>query len=245
MPEYKTVFARFEKKYVITRAQKARLLALLGGRLTPDAYGQSTVCNIYFDTPDFRLIRNSIEKPQFKEKLRIRAYNYPGKESNAFVEIKRKVGGVVYKRRVSMPYGAALDYLLEGKQPQNETQIVRELNYFKRFYVDLRPAVALFYDRTAYYGRENSDLRLTFDTDVRYRTEEIDLSLGDGDTQNISDDRIILEIKCADSFPLWLCEALSALQIYPASFSKYGAAYQKIMSQQAKSTALRVSVATA
>ena len=118
MENFKMTFARYEKKYVITRSQKAKLLALIGSRLTPDIYGESTVCNIYFDTPDYRLIRASIEKPAFKEKLRIRAYDFPDRDSNVFAEIKRKCDGVVYKRRVAMTYGQAFDYLCGDVYPE-------------------------------------------------------------------------------------------------------------------------------
>ena len=225
MENFKMTFARYEKKYVITRAQKAKLLALIGSRLTPDVYGESTVCNIYFDTPDYRLIRASIEKPLFKEKLRIRAYNFPDRESNAFVEIKRKCDGVVYKRRVAMPYGQAYDYLCDDVPLQQSSQILREIDYLRSFYQDVRPSVALFYDRMAYYWKENPELRLTFDSNVRYRCDHFDLSCGDRGTTDLSGDKVILEIKLADTFPLWLSEALDALDIYPGSFSKYGAAY--------------------
>lgn len=225
MENFKMTFARYEKKYVITRAQKAKLLALIGGRLNPDVYGESTVCNIYFDTPDYRLIRASLEKPAFKEKLRIRAYNFPDRESNAFAEIKRKCEGVVYKRRVLMPYGQAFDYLCGDASPEGDSQILREIDYLRRCYGEMQPSVALFYDRMAYYWKENEDLRLTFDSNVRYRCENFDLSCGDRGTTNVSGDSIILEIKLVDAFPLWLSEALDSLGIYPASFSKYGTAF--------------------
>ncbi len=219
-------FARFEKKYVITRAQKAKLLALIGSRLTPDSYGESTVCNLYFDTPDYRLIRASLERGVFKEKLRIRAYNFPDRDSNAFVEIKRKCEGVVYKRRASMSYGDALDYLCGSGHPSTDSQILREIDYFRSFYGEIQPSVALFYDRMAYYWKENEDLRLTFDDNVRYRCDDFDLSCGDRGAETVSGERIILEIKLVDTFPLWLSEALDSLGIYPASFSKYGTAFQ-------------------
>lgn len=232
MENFKMTFARYEKKYVITRSQKAKLLALIGSRLTPDIYGESTVCNIYFDTPDYRLIRASIEKPAFKEKLRIRAYDFPDRDSNVFAEIKRKCDGVVYKRRVAMTYGQAFDYLCGDVHPETDSQILREIDYLRAFYGDVQPSVALFYDRMAYYWKENEDLRLTFDDNVRYRCENFDLSCGDRGTENISGDRIILEIKLIDAFPLWLSEALDSLGIYPGSFSKYGAAFQDMQQKR-------------
>ena len=118
MKTYKTIFSRYEKKYVITPRQYMLLMQMIGSRLREDDYGKSTVCNIYFDTADYRLIRQSLEKPVFKEKLRLRVYNIPRADSTAFVEIKRKYKGIVYKRRVNLPYADAVDWLCRGRPPR-------------------------------------------------------------------------------------------------------------------------------
>jgi len=240
MSTFKTIFSRYEKKYVITAQQYVQLMRLIGNRLRDDEYGKSTVCNIYFDTPDYRLIRASIEKPVFKEKLRMRVYNIPKADSTAFVEIKRKYKGIVYKRRVSMRYDEAVRWLCRGEQPPFDAQIPKEIEYCRTVYGPLQPKVSLFYDRVAFVGKEDDDLRITFDSNIRYRANRLDLSLGDGGCTRIDDGNIVMEIKCAAAYPLWLSEALSSLSIFPGTFSKYGIAYQQMTLLGRKSAALEI-----
>ena len=237
---FKTIFSRYEKKYVLTGEQYVRLMQMIGPRLQDDAYGKSTVCNIYFDTPDYRLIRASIEKPVFKEKLRMRVYNIPTADSTAFVEIKRKYKGIVYKRRVSMRYDEAVRWLCRGQQPPFDAQIPQEIEYCRTCYGTLQPKVSLFYDRIAFIGKDDENLRVTFDSNIRYRATRLDLSLGDGGCTRIDDGNIVMEIKCEQAFPLWLSEALSELSIFPATFSKYGIAYQQMTEQKAAKAALEI-----
>ena len=234
MPPVKTIFSRYEKKYVISSSDREKLLSAIGGFFNPDEYGKSLICSIYFDTPDYRLIRTSVEKPVFKEKLRIRSYGIPDRDGRVFVEIKRKYKGVVYKRRVGMTYENAVDFLCRNKKPVINSQIVSEVEYFKSFYGIIMPAVSMFYDRTAYYAKEDSSLRLTFDSNIRYRTQKLDLMFGAEGTPITTDDEIVMEIKSEKPFPLWLCETLDRLEIYPTAFSKYGIAYQQIMKKKTK-----------
>lgn len=231
MPPLKTVFQRYEKKYVITAEQKEKLLFFIGDKIIPDAYGESTVCNIYFDTPDYRMIRNSIEKGAFKEKLRIRSYGIPSAESSVFLEIKRKCKGVVYKRREIMTYNEAVDILCRGKFPSSSSQFINEIKYMKSFYGFIRPVISIFFDRTAYFSVDNNDLRITFDNNIRFRNRELDLSKGDFGTVIFGKDKSVMEIKCIGSMPLWLTGLLDELEIYPSSFSKYGNSYIEMMTQ--------------
>lgn len=83
------VFQRVEQKYLLTDAQYTTLWDVLQPYMKPDAYGRSTVCSIYFDTPDRRLVRTSLEKPVYKEKLRLRTYGVPKPDSPAFDEAIR------------------------------------------------------------------------------------------------------------------------------------------------------------
>lgn len=232
MAGFKTVFKRYEKKYKISAQQKELLLNAVADKIRPDEYGESTLCNIYFDTPSYRLIRASIEKPIFKEKLRVRSYGTPDSQCTVFIELKKKYRGVVYKRRINMPYDCAMQYLSGSNPPEGvNRQILSEVDYFLSYYSPIIPTVALFYDRTAYYGIDDSQLRLTFDTNIRYRTDELDLKKGDYGSTLLSNEEYILEIKCIGSMPLWLTHELDKLQIFPASFSKYGEVYKKIFNQ--------------
>lgn len=227
------VFRRLEKKYLITKEQYLSLTEALSEYIVPDKFGQSTINNIYFDTPDYRLIRASIEKPTvYKEKLRIRSYGAPAEDSNVFVELKKKYKGIVYKRRIDMTYGEATEYLCRGGKIQCPSQVAAEIDSFLAFYKNLRPAVSLFYDRIAYYSKDDPELRLTFDTNIRFRNKNLDLSEGDYGTVILDEESFILEIKCINSMPLWLTHALDRLKIYSSSYSKYGTAYKKMLAEK-------------
>jgi hypothetical protein len=154
------IFRRVEKKYRITPVQRARLLELVGDRLTPDKHGRSTVCSLYLDTPDFLLIRNSIDAKAYKEKLRIRSYGTPTASSKVFFEIKKKYKGIVYKRRASMTLAEAENYI-SGGSPPFESQIISEIDYAMRYYRHPAPAMLIACEREAFYCTENADLRLT------------------------------------------------------------------------------------
>lgn len=232
MAKYTNIFRRYEKKYLVTREQYEKLTERLSEYIIPDAFGQSTINNIYFDTPEYLLIRRSIEKPTvYKEKLRIRSYGHPTSDTNVFVELKKKYKGVVYKRRVNMTYLEATNYLCYHKSPPKESQVTREIDYFMDFYKGIQPTVSIFYDRIAYYSKDDHDLRLTFDTNIRFRDKDFDISHGDYGHTLLDSDEMILEIKSALAMPLWLTAALDELKIYPTSYSKYGNAYKLMLTK--------------
>ena len=104
--EYQNVFKRYEIKYLISQEQKRIVLEAMEQKMALDKYGRTTIRNIYFDTDSYRLIRRSIEKPAYKEKLRIRSYCKAQPNSTVFVELKKKYKSVVYKRRVPMTESA-------------------------------------------------------------------------------------------------------------------------------------------
>ena len=221
-----TVFERTETKYIITLGQRRRLLELISGYIKADEYDESTVCSLYFDTDDYRLIRSSLDKPVYKEKLRLRSYSTPKQESKVFLELKKKYSGVVYKRRETLRYREAMGYLRTGVAPV-DTQIMREIDWAMRYYKGLKPKMFIAYDRTAFYSKTDHELRITFDKNVRYRTDDLDLASGSYGERILDHDKCIMEIKALNSMPLWLVDALGALGILPGSFSKYGTAYAR------------------
>lgn len=222
-------FERFEEKYRITQVQYQAMMAGLRGRMQPDMFGRSTVSSIYYDTQDYRLIRSSMEKPDYKEKLRVRAYGTPSTESNVFVELKKKYNGIVYKRRIALsPQQAKL--LLSGNQTDADTQIIREIQYFVRLYQPL-PRVLLSYKRVAYTGAE-SGLRITFDDDIRFRTSALQLTSGYWGQELLPPGMMLMEIKVPGAMPPWLCDLLNRNHIYPTSFSKYGTCYRDFIYPQ-------------
>lgn len=221
-------FKRYEKKYLLNGEQYAALRKRLEGKAQTDSYGLTAICNIYYDTEDFYLIRESLEKPAYKEKFRVRSYGIPDESSNIFLEIKKKYDGVVYKRRTSLPYGEAVNYLEKGIRPENETQIFKEIDWFLNFY-NAKPKVYLAYDRIAMYGAMDNELRITFDTAIRSRFYDLDLAKGDYGRRLLPEETYLMEIKAAGAMPLWLARALSDLEIMPVSFSKYGNVYKQKM----------------
>ncbi len=221
-----TTFARIEKKYMVTDKQYRAMCTALAGYVEPDEFGAYTICNIYYDTPDYALIRASLDKPVYKEKLRLRSYGVPDDSSRVFVELKKKFDGVVYKRRVTMPLAQARNYLSRTIQPAGNEQIRQEIDWFLQFHQP-QPAVFLAYDRVAYTCPAQPDLRLTFDSKLRWREQALDLAAGDYGEFLTPPGTRILEFKVSGAMPLWLSAILDQLEIYPSSFSKYGTYYKQ------------------
>ncbi|MCC8127904.1 MAG: polyphosphate polymerase domain-containing protein [Clostridiales bacterium] len=224
-------FQRYETKYLLNQEQYRELLPLLRTRLTQDAGGVYTVCNIYYDTDNFDLIRASIEKPVYKEKFRLRSYGIPDENGIVFAEIKKKFNGIVYKRRIDASPAEIRALIGKGTELKREQQIQRELRCFFRRY---RPAPKAFigYERLALVGREDADLRVTFDWNVRWRDRDLDICAGDYGKPLFEDDRVVMEVKTAAAIPLWLVSLLSQRRIYSTGFSKYGTCYQRYLAQQ-------------
>lgn len=219
------IFQRVEQKYVLTKEQKENLLKEIDEHIEKDKYFESTICNIYFDTKNNDLIINSLEKPTFKEKLRLRSYGTPNIYSDVFLEIKEKYKGIVGKRRIKLKLKDFYSYL--KKQKYDETnQIMKEINYYFEFH-KLKPSIFIGYDRQSYKGIIEEELRITFDNNLRSRKDNLRLECGDFGELFFDDDTYIMEIKTLGAMPLWLVRALSDLKIYPTSFSKYGSIYKK------------------
>jgi len=226
---YKAIFKRHELKYILTKEQKERILKSIEPYMKLDAYGRTTIQNIYFDTENYRLIRRSIEKPDYKEKLRVRSYANKNTENKVFVEIKKKYEKVVYKRRISMREEEAMQWLCGELPASLDSQIAREIDYFLQYYGGLKPALFLSYEREAYYSQDGSDFRITFDENVRCRQERIMFQSDAGGIFVLDEDEVLMEIKCSGGMPMWMAEILSREKIYKTSFSKYGTAYQNII----------------
>ena len=223
-------FKRYEKKFLLNRTQYEAMKKGMESHMEPDAHCRYTICNLYYDTDDWELIRESIEKPAYKEKLRVRSYGCAKETDNVFVEIKKKYDGVVYKRRIVLPAKEAALYLRSGLLTK-PSQISREINWMRRRF-PLKPKVFIAYDREAYAGAEgveNPELRITFDTKLRYREDRLDLRLGDDGNPLLDEDKILMEIKIPGAVPLWLARLLSENDIHMTSFSKYGTYYQHVV----------------
>jgi len=161
----------------------------------------------------------------------VRSYGLASENDKVYLEIKKKAFGVVFKRRISLPHKEARDFFISGLK-SDKGQIGRELEYCRSFYKNLRPSMMILYDRTAYY-QDGTDLRMTFDRNVRYRTDRLNLSSGLDGIHLLDGGKIMWEVKSSvDAFPLWLVKILSKHKLYKASFSKYGTAYAREILKQ-------------
>ena len=220
------VMKRYELKYIMSPQQTAYLQQQLVGHMVLDKYGRTSIASLYYDTPDYRLIRTSIEKPPFKEKVRLRSYGLATADSTVFLELKRKTEGIVYKRRVATTVDSVNAFFRGQGEICADGQIAREITYFRDYYRTLVPATLVIYDRMAYY-QPDGDLRLTIDHAPRYRVTDLDLSTSMEGTPLLPAGYTILEVKVQEAVPLWLCHILSAGEIYKGSFSKVGEAYKQ------------------
>ena len=221
-----TVMKRKEMKFLLSAYQTAFLRERLQGHMEIDQYGKTSIASLYYDTPNYRLIRASMEKPAFKEKIRLRSYGLATETSPVFLELKRKAKGVVYKRRIETTIPQVERFFAGKEDLRADSQIDREITAFRDFYGTLQPACLIIYDRTAYF-EPDGDLRLTIDEAPRYRMETMTLTDSMDGSPLMAYGRTILEVKVQDAVPLWLTEILSAGQIRTGSFSKYGEAYKR------------------
>ena len=223
------IFKRYEKKYLLTPEQYQFFRQHLEGRIKVDEYGLHTICSIYFDTDDYSLIRASLKKPVYKEKLRLRSYGIPSSiDQTVFLELKKKYKGIVYKRRVGMSLDEYRNYHSSNARPASDGQILHEIDWFQHLWHST-PKVFLAYDRIAMYCEEDPNLRITFDQNIRWRDEALSLTLGDYGHPLLTGEHrkdVLMEIKIPNAMPLWLSSLLDEAGVFPTSFSKYGYCYQ-------------------
>lgn len=215
-------FKRIEVKFLLSKEQYENIKDELFNHVEADEYGLTTIQSLYYDTPSSLLVRRSLEKPFFKEKLRLRSYGLAKADSKLYLEIKRKYDGIVYKRRIGLNQKEADLYISGNIYPTS--QIGKEILYMNKYYDGLEPKMLLIYDRTA-YSDGKTDLRITIDENIRYRTTNLDLSYSLDGKHILDDGYVLMEIKTAFAFPLWLTKILSKNKIYKTSISKYGKAY--------------------
>lgn len=227
----KSIFERYELKYFVSQKQKKELLELFKSHMLPDEFGQSNINNLYYDTNDFLLIRRSIDKPIYKEKLRLRSYGKTQADTDVFLELKKKYDDVVYKRRITLKESDATDYF-KDRYKLSPSQIADEIDYFRDFYKLLKPKAFIGYDRTAFFGKEDDNLRVTFDENIVWRDSDLSLLSGNYGNIILPPDTVLMEIKVSLGIPLWLSHYLTKNKIYKTTFSKYGFAYNQIVKKR-------------
>lgn len=226
---YENVFERIEKKYLLTETQYQKLFLNISEYIEKNKYFETTVCNIYFDNDQEELINTSIDKPIYKHKVRLRSYGIPKQNDDVFLEIKSKYKKIGNKRRIKMKLSDFNKYI--RKNIFNNNQIMREIDYLFKFY-KLKPFYFIAYDRKSYSEKNNENLRITIDTNLRSRNDKLKLEYGDKGKIYFKEKIYIMEIKTLGAMPLWLVKNLSALEIYPVSFSKFGSIYKKDMEEE-------------
>ena len=226
---YDKIFKRVEIKYLLDEEEVNKLLEKINPYLKEDQYFKSSITNIYFDNDENELIYTSLDKPLFKEKLRVRAYNTPKMEDDVFFEIKNKYNGVVGKRRIKISLNDYYKFINNNDNTDN--QILKEIKYHLDYY-NLEPKIFIAYDRISYRAKDNSEFRITFDSNLRSRRDDLRLESGDYGELYFDEPHYIMEVKTLDSLPLWFTKILSELKIYPKSFSKYGSIYKKECEQK-------------
>ena len=231
-----SVMKRYELKYRLSSYQLKQFQEKILEYMKIDKYGLTSIISLYYDTPSFTLINRSIEKPKYKEKIRLRSYGLANANTKVFLEIKRKNEGIVYKRRITLKEDEA-DAFINGNLELKGTQISRELEAFKENHRRLEAKYLIIYDRIAYY-QDDSDLRITVDKNPRYRVSDLNLHTSTNGISLLEENEAILEVKVQHSVPYWLAKILSELKIYQTSFSKVGTAHKltmsKILNEKAK-----------
>jgi hypothetical protein len=233
------VFNRYEIKYMMDSETCHKVQQRLVEYMELDEYNKNhpfyTICNIYYDTSDNHLIRHSLSKPKYKEKLRLRGYGVPNIEDKVYLEIKKKVNGLVNKRRTKLVLNEAYDFAATGDKPSLKTymnkQVLNEIDYIIKLYNPI-PKLYLAYDRKAFFGINNRDLRVTFDTNIRSRREDLRLEAGDHGRKLLpNDDLWLMEVKAEKTIPIWLSRLLSEFKLFKTSFSKYGTEYKTMIKE--------------
>ena len=230
--KYQDIFERYELKYLVSQKQKEEILEVMSQYMNLDEYGKHTIRNIYFDTPSYRLIRDSLGKPIYKEKLRLRSYAPTRENSPVFIELKKKYQSIVYKRRICVLEKEAMDYLCQGKPLSNPNQVSKEIDYFKDFYENLIPRMFLSYEREAYACLDDTDFRVTFDQNILWRRSELDLKEGVYGNSLLPQRYSLMEVKTPGSIPLWMVAILTKEKVYKTSFSKYGEAFRRVIEEK-------------
>jgi len=226
-----SIFKRYETKYLVTEAQAAALRRMMSQYMAPDQYGAYLVQNLYYDTARWDVIQASLEKPAYKEKMRLRCYGEAGRDSTMFLELKKKFKGVVYKRRIAIPARALANRSVRAIVSETPEQIARELDFYLQSN-GVAERIYISYQRKAFAGIDDEELRVTFDTDIRFRVDDVRLANPGGGQCVLPEGKMLMEVKALGAMPLWLAGALSAHGVFPTTFSKFGVCYTNYIHKQ-------------
>lgn len=232
-------FKRYEKKFLLNQQQYDVLVSKLSDYMEPDQHcldGKNySIYNIYYDTVHSDVIRHSISKPYYKEKLRLRSYKVPKKPTDkVFLELKKKINGIVNKRRVVLTLQEAKDFVERGVRPPSRDymseQVISEIAYYLSHEL-VKPVVYIGYTRKAFFAKNDPEFRLTFDSKILTRRENLTLESGYYGEDILKENQYLMDVKILGAIPVWFTQILSELEIYNTKFSKYGQEFMNYCAQ--------------
>lgn len=233
-------FKRYEKKYLLNKTQYDLLIPKILNYMEFDEHCKNNtnynIYSIYYDNDNNDVIRHSISKPYYKEKLRLRSYKITkNPEDIVFLELKKKINGIVNKRRIVLTLKEALDFLEKGIRPDTNdyinNQVLNEIEYYLNNN-NVHPAVFIGYSRKAFFAKDNHDFRLTIDSKILTRRYDLSLESGHFGEDILEQNQYLMEVKILGSIPLWFTRILSELKIYNTHFSKYGTEFMNYTKEQ-------------
>lgn len=224
-------FNRFELKYLLPIEHAGEFKKAIKSFLHVDSFGeegQYALTSLYYDTPDHRFYWEKIDGIKVRRKLRIRHYETRDAitpETPVFVEIKKRIDRVIIKKRAKMPYKDAVNLCNEGIMPAKfdpkDKKTLEEVQSMFHTY-PLRPTLITSYFRHALIGTHyDLGLRVTFDTNIRFRDHDLDLTSKNRGKFIIPPNIALMEIKANGAIPYWLTEMIGAHNIRLIRVSKY------------------------
>lgn len=227
-------FKRREKKILFDISLTEPLKQRIEEYMNADPYNKDgkpyMICNLYFDNENNDVIRNSVQLPKFKEKLRLRSYGTPNADSKVFLEIKKKLNGIGTKRRAKIKLSEVYDFLEHRNYPQDtkyiNTQVLKEIDYYLS-HTPVEPVAYVSYMRYAYFGKEDPDFRVTFDFDIISRRHDLSLESGRYGDPLLPPDLALLEVKFAGAVPYWFVQIMNEFGLSFHTFSKIGTDLKK------------------
>ena len=227
-------FQRREKKILYDASLTEPLKQRIEEYMNADPYNKDgrpyTICNLYFDNVNNDVIRNSVQLPKYKEKLRLRSYGTPDLDTKVFLELKKKLNGIGTKRRAKLTLAEVYEFLDGRKYPENtkyiNTQVLREIDYYLS-HTPVEPVAYVSYQRYAYFGKEDQNFRITFDFDIITRRHDLSLESGRFGAPLLPDNLALLEVKFAGAVPLWFVKIMSEFGLSFHTFSKIGTDLKK------------------
>lgn len=227
---------------MITDEQYENIIDKIEEKMVLDEYNEGgqlyTIMNLYYDTENDNLVSTGLKREgKYRYKIRLRSYDasYP----TAFLEIKKKVDGLVNKRRTLMYIDDVNPFLSEHiLVPESDIvkrQVIEEIDVIAKR-ERLYPKVVLCYDRRAFFARnpEDGDLRVTFDTNIRARRYDLDLRKGSYGEKILPDGYVLMEVKVDRAVPLWLARLMSENNVRKRRFSKYGTEFSHYIREKRK-----------